>query len=400
MIYTLFMIPFTVFSDVVNQLVIYIVLPLVFLYSLFTSFNIIKNRYIFILILLVMWSGICAIGAMNVNDYTARVLNYMILSVMFCYSIYAISNKNKKYIKWFYFLILAYYIACWCFALLNLDLLNMDISTQRLGADPSYEKTINANRFGYFTLFLTFAVFIFGELTQNQRWRKIFRVLFLLSIIIIIINAIVAGSRQVFLLNIPLYFILVSIRYIKKISKAKVMIYAILTIMFFYIGNSFLMPLYDTSMLKQRFEMSEYKDDYRMTLTEKAITYGTENPFFGIGPGNFQQKEVSFSHNSYTEIFAETGFVGLFLYCSILVSGLYVQLKRYILTKDKVFLFFSIYLIFYILDNMFYVFYEWYLLMGLFYLILVHSDSYYKNYYFNKIKSRTFAGSGGLSIGH
>jgi O-antigen ligase len=53
----------------------------------------------------------------------------------------------------------------------------------------------------------------------------------------------------------------------------------------------------------------------REELLKKSIDLAVHNPIFGVGPGDFPILSGWFvAHNSYTELAAETGFPGLFLF--------------------------------------------------------------------------------------
>jgi len=60
----------------------------------------------------------------------------------------------------------------------------------------------------------------------------------------------------------------------------------------------------------------------REELLKRSISLALHNPLFGVGPGNFPvlSGDWHVAHNSYTELAAETGFPGLFLF--LLLFGL------------------------------------------------------------------------------
>jgi O-antigen ligase len=67
----------------------------------------------------------------------------------------------------------------------------------------------------------------------------------------------------------------------------------------------------------------------RIEIWDAAIQMTKDNPWFGVGPGNFQnvietydsQLARMFSHNSFLNVLAETGVIGLLLYLSVFLIG-------------------------------------------------------------------------------
>ena len=71
-----------------------------------------------------------------------------------------------------------------------------------------------------------------------------------------------------------------------------------------------------------------------------------EHPFFGIGVGTFMANfskflpgsNISYAHNCYLQIWAETGIFALFSFGGFVVSFVYLGIKRFIVSKDFVLL--------------------------------------------------------------
>ena len=76
-----------------------------------------------------------------------------------------------------------------------------------------------------------------------------------------------------------------------------------------------------------------------------AIDVGLEHPLTGVGPGNFVlfNPYMAFSHCTYTEQFACSGFPGLILYVMLVLGFAKAQYSRYKLTNDKMYLYFFCY---------------------------------------------------------
>jgi O-antigen ligase len=376
-----FFVVLTFFSVNVNLFLIYILIPVFFAFSNFIDYKTWGNRHLILFFFLILWSAVSAFVVGEDFNSSFKVLRSMLLTFFFGFQLITLSTKSENSIKWFYILVLVFYLMNWYSAIFQYDLSKADVFDLGFRGSLEVFENINANRFGYFILFLTFAVFLFGEERVNSKALKYYRLIFLVSIFIIILNALYTGSRQILLLNVPLYFIFFFLRYWTIITKK----YGFIALSFIFIillvGFWILMAYVDKSAVGQRGGNESFEEDARAIVAITAINFGLENPFFGIGPGHMEYNLGMISHNSFTEIFAETGFIGLFLYLFLLFNGLFIQFKRYIRTNDKVFLYFFLYIFFYILDNLFYVFYSWYLLFGIFFLVVTHSDFYYKKHF-------------------
>ena len=67
-----------------------------------------------------------------------------------------------------------------------------------------------------------------------------------------------------------------------------------------------------------------------------------KHPFFGMGVGTFMANfskflpnaYISYAHNCYLQIWAETGIFALFSFGGFVVSFVYLSIKRFIVCKD------------------------------------------------------------------
>jgi hypothetical protein len=371
----------TFFFDFFNVFLIYIVIPFSFLIIAINNLKIFKNTYIILFLMLLIWSTISALFVGIDSSSSIKVLRSMLLTFFFGFQVVALSSKKDKNIFLFYKLFFYFLLANLYVAFFRYDLSSANVFDNGFRDDLEVFKNINANRFGYFLLFLTFVVFILGEKVINNKFLFFFKIVFILSIFVIIIMSLYTGSRQILILNIPLYLILIYLRYNKLIGNK-----IIGTFILFFL--TFIFGIYINSIIQGsevgiRFKSEKVEDDARSKVIYEAISMGSENLIFGVGPGHLEYKLGMISHNSYTEIFAETGILGLVIYILLLFYSIYEQYKRYKITHDKIFLYFGIYLFFYILNNLFYVFYSWYLLFAIFFLVVIHSKKYYdRNYLF------------------
>ena len=118
-------------------------------------------------------------------------------------------------------------------------------------------------------------------------------------------------------------------------------------------------------------------------MMEKSIYFaggcfwGTQHFFTGIGLGTLVSRIGAIAHNSYMELYADTGIVGMLIYVFLTVGFVRRQYRRYKCYKDKMYLSFMVFGLFFIFDNFFFVFYSDYWLMSFYVLVVCHAETYY-----------------------
>lgn len=358
-------------SDSLNQVALYAVLPLAFLITFLNYGKFLVNKYFNLLVVLYVWIFISVIWAKDVTIAMAQ-MKQILGSFLLCY-IFAVNAKYVKNIVWLYiayFLILGF---AWHYAYNNI------ISMIEFGEERLNDSNLNANTLAYLTFYFTFASFILGDIIKRRIWRQTINIIFLLTIPLSFYTAILTASRQILIIQVPLIIILLYLRYIKDRNIGKVIIFSCLLGLCSTIVIPFVSETYNESYLSTR-NNTEIKDDSRTKLAKDAFKVGVEHFPLGVGPGNYRLYSYNrlFSHNTYLELFANEGIVGLFIYINILFIFLKRQWKRYKKYKDKNFLSFFTFGIFFSLDGIFYSFYEQLWLMGFFILVASHSETYYK----------------------
>lgn len=361
-------------NDTLNPLALYGAIPLAFILS-FKNNNCFKNnRYIKLLSLLFLWIAFTYLGATymaEANNQMKNILGVFVFSVTL-----ANLSNDKRCLPWLYVVYLILFIQAIVYAQNHIMIEGFDTSTDRLN-----DEKLNANTVAYYTFFITFALYELGNkyLIANKILIKTFRILFLSMYFVSFMVAIFTASRQVLLIQLPLLALLTYMRYINGASVKRKVIFVFAAIAVFVACSSMIENIYDNSFLKVRAE-KEVKDDARSLLIQDAIKVGTEHPIVGVGPGNYVRYSYSahFSHCTYTELFANTGVLGVLIYTYILGTFVCVQYKRYRLCRDKTYMVFLICGLIYVFDNFFYVFYIDLWLIGFFMLLASHSEQYYK----------------------
>ena len=359
-------------ANSLNQIALYVVLPLAFVVT-FASYGSIKvNKYFNQLALLYLWILFSALWA-TYTDIAMSQLNQVLGSFILCY-IFAVKSEYKYNIIWMYLAYILILLGDWYYAYNNMfDVI--DIGVERLN-----DEKLNANTFAYHTFYATFSLYMLGAIVTNKFWKSICHWCFILTIPLSFYTAIYTASRQVLIIQIPLIAILLYIRYIKDkgIGKNIVFILAFLACVSLVIPT--VKNVYNNSLLSERGDIA-VKDDSRVLLVKEALQVAFDNFLIGVGPGNFQKYSSTgnFSHNVYLELFANEGIVGLLIYVSILFAFLREQWQRYKLYNDDVFLSFFVFGIFFVVDGVFYSFYQYLWLIGFFIWVVSHSDCYYIN---------------------
>lgn len=357
-------------ADSINSIALYCILPIASFIT-FKKYSWIKhNKYISILIYLYLWILLSVAWAAN-TDISFRQIKQIVGVILLCYIIAANGQKTKNY-PWLYFTFVILLVGDWYYAYNNI------FGIIDLGVDRLDDEKLNANSLAYHTFYVTMAIYVLGNL-DNFRFRKIFRWLFLLTIPLSFQTALLTASRQVLLIQAPFIFLLLIVRYYTKISAVKRMLFIICLVAACATLGHKVYSEYENSTLHQRAEQ-DLKEDSRTKLMKDAFKVGMEHQPFGVGAGNYivYSYNKHFSHNNYLELFANEGIIGLWIYLWMMFHFMKVQIRRYKKYKDKYFLVFAFFGLFYIIDGFFYVFYAQIWLISFFMLVATHSDTYYK----------------------
>ena len=378
-----FIIVLLVFSAVVsffpslNKYALYGALPLAFVLS-FTEVtennlrNVLHNKYIVWFIVLYIWISFTSIYA----EYQAEARQQLheILGVVLLMAVIVINGNKKENYPWLYAVYFFFYVGMMYYAQSNI-LTKIVIGSERLDDDQ-----LNANTVAYYTFYLTYAFFILAECVKSVFYFKLYRFLFLLTIPLSLIIAFLTASRQVLIIQVPLIAILLYSRYMVNSKRSKFWFVALAIIAVIAVSG-YVQDMYEGSYLQERNEY-DLEDDPRPLLMQDAIKVGFEHFFTGVGAGNYVRYSYNahFSHCTYTELFANTGILGAIIYIVIVSRLFIVQWKRYRSTKDKMYLYFATFFFIFIIDNLFYVFYNSIWLMGFFAIVMMNSSLYYKEH--------------------
>lgn len=362
-------------NDGLNEYALYGAIPLSFLMSFQFGNSLKDNNYIKRIVWLFFWLCVSYLGATYIDEANNQMKNY--LGVFLITISLANLSRDKDCIPWLYGIYVILFLQAIVYANNHIMAGGFDVATERLN-----DAKLNANTIAYYTFFVTFAIYQLGEkyFVRNIPLTKIFRLLFLAMYAISFVVALYTASRQVLIIQIPLLLFLSYLRYIKGASQKQKLAFLVLALVACLASVNRVSESYDNSLLKIRSE-KKAKEDVRMLLLEDAVEVGLEHPLLGVGPGNYVRYSFNdhFSHCTFTELFANTGIIGVLIFVNMLF--LYIKrqwIRMLAFRRDKTFLVFFIVGAIYIMDNIFYVFYVDIWLMGFFILIASHAEMYYR----------------------
>ena len=360
-------------TTTLNSIALYIAIPIAFLLSLKASGKVVINGYFKIYIYLCLWLLFTSLLATDIA-VAFREMKQVLGALMLSYIVY-VAAYNDKTRPWMYIAFITLYFSAIYYANTHILYMGWDIS----GQDRVNDEVLNANKLAYYNFYATIAIYILAELiAKNNLLNKIFRVLFLVMIPLSFWIALVTASRQVLIIQIPTLVILGYIRYFRNRSATSTVLAMIVVIGVAIMAASRVSDIYSGSYLAERNEIS-LSEDSRPKLMANAIKVGLEHPLVGVGPGNFMYYSYNkhYSHCTYTELFANTGFLGFLLYAILVLRLFTVNYKRYRETKDKHYLVYITFALIFIIYNLFYVFYKDMWLTAFFMLVASDSESYY-----------------------
>lgn len=349
-----------------NNICLYVFLPLSFVLVLSQNRDIYEtNRFLKLLFVLYFWFLISSFFSVDVNESFLQVKR-TVATFLLC-TVFASIGEKRPVVG--YVIYLLFFIALLYYAYFNI-LSIIDVSEERMQDD-----NVNANMFAYYTSFTTFALFILSYCSTNK--KRLFNVLFLGMIPLSFIVALLTGSRQTLLVQIPLIASLLGVKYVR--NGKEVLVFSLIILVAILLFFSFGEGMYEHSTLAHRNELS-VGDDERTFLIKDAFRVGFNNIVLGVGPGCYKLVNPThhYAHCAYAELIACSGLPALAIYVSMLIIFIKTQIKRYYASKNRLFLSFALFGVIFSFQNLFYAFYLLPWLMSFFVLVSSHSNSIFK----------------------
>lgn len=180
---------------------------------------------------------------------------------------------------------------------------------------------------GVFCVLFTLGLpFTFNKLTKSH--SNYTRILNMIYSVLLLIAIFFTGSRGGFLATMVIIGITYIIWY--RISLIKVIVGTCLLLGIFMLAPSYLTNMND----------EEHSASHRVEMWAEGLEMVEQNPIFGIGRGRFSEYTGTLiAHNSAIEIMGEMGFVGLFLWTTLIymsLKTLYVYQKLVSLGEKEI----------------------------------------------------------------
>lgn len=339
------------FEPSIYKIFLWVAIPISFILCFIKYNTISRNFYVRLILILFAWCSFTALTA-QFPELAAKEIQTIIGVFLYCYITGSLCT-NPRIANWVFGVYLVLLINCSIYAYNHLYEMVISSSGKRLS-----DENLNANMFGYLLVSVTFIIFYWGCISRGF-YRKLTHILFFVLIPASFIIATLTASRQILILEVPMISIYLYYRY-GKLNPKSVFMGVIIIVAIGYVGVKYGADYYAKSELAARSEVKA-EDDPRAVLVKDAIKLGCEHPLMGAGPGNFKKftPEGCFSHNSYLELFANSGIIASLIYI-VMVLSFILSMKRKLKDNnaDKLLLkVFIVYGIFYAIDNVFYVFY-------------------------------------------
>lgn len=298
----------------------------------------------------------------------------MLIVLLFTTSVFSYSINSINSVKTIYkanvfvlFVLIAYVLT-----------LGVDLG----GVERLEESVLNANTYGYYIFTGLFSLFLLYTNAHSNKYKQIYMIFIIFGSIFSLWLTLITASRGASI--IVSLLIAANIFIITTSSKKGFLKKAIFSILFFislfYLASFVTDNYLKDSYLLERFNNLEDRETPRAFHIRKAIEIGLANPFIGVGAGNYAvvPKNVeygSFSHNSFTEAFANFGLIGLFLYLMMFYSIIKKIFKIFKTDNDQIKLInyqILFYFILFIIYNTLYVVYLSNIFMHFLFVIYAH----------------------------
>lgn len=360
-------------NENLNSIALFIAIPIAFC-CCFLGYNTISNsKSIRVLLALYIWMCVSYVFAINIEAANAEIQK-LVGCFILSYTMASLAQK-KDLIPWLYIIYCLLLIFAWKYA--NENIINEII----FGEERLNDDTLNANHFAYYTFYATFCVYIIGDIVSSKWLKLVLNILFLGTIILSFYTAIFTASRQILIIQIPFFILLLLCRYIvnnKKNRNLKLIIILLFSIAIAYTYGQYGQSVYENSLLKSRTSSTDETDD-RVIIAKEALILFEDHPIVGHGPGNARYviSRKVFTHNTFLELLVNGGIPALLIFSYLIIYYLKTQYRRWRITKNNQFLTFIIFGIFWFIYQFLYVFYVDIWLISFFILVTTHSNTFY-----------------------
>lgn len=306
---------------------------------------------VFIFFCFIIWASITIVKAVNLPESFRNLsdqFNYLTAFILLVYNLDQIKNK-KNFIVNFFIIILTIEV----FSILLLFLIEASISDFDFSLRKSSYKGLTGNiNIAAFSIVIKLPLLFYKYISSNKRVYLYNLLLFFSGFVVVYLHKTRGAILAIFLIAIGFLVFTVHQKIANKTFNKKV-IPPIITIIFIFLIQFPLNTIFRTSestfsRLQTISSTEDQSSEERKRYYKQAFFTMLENPILGIGFGNWELESIRtdsenirgytvpyHAHNDLLELGAETGFIGTFLYFSILIIVVFRLLIKFISQKAE-----------------------------------------------------------------
>lgn len=306
---------------------------------------------VFIFFCFIIWASITIVKAVNLPESFRNLsdqFNYLTAFILLVYNLDQIKNK-KNFIVNFFIIILTIEV----FSILLLFLIEASISDFDFSLRKSSYKGLTGNiNIAAFSIVIKLPLLFYKYISSNKRVYLYNLLLFFSGFVVVYLHKTRGAILAIFLIAIGFLVFIVHQKIANKTFNKKV-IPPIITIIFIFLIQFPLNTIFRTSestfsRLQTISSTEDQSSEERKRYYKQAFFTMLENPILGIGFGNWELESIRtdsenirgytvpyHAHNDLLELGAETGFIGTFLYFSILIIVVFRLLIKFISQKAE-----------------------------------------------------------------
>lgn len=360
------------FEPELNKLSIRIYM--VSLLSIYFGIYLIKRKkipnYLLVFVFLYLFTLLSVLYCIEFELYLLTSAKFT-ASVIFAFLIVMIIDTNPRFINSFYFVYVILLLYSLYFTYTNGIFLVDTSIRERFSSD-----VFGTNVLGYYLFFAIFSLWNFS-ITKFKSNLWVYIVLAFSSLIGLYFLSLGASRGGIIFVVLSILLFILSKLTIRKSQIIRLFTVVFISILFYFLILTIFKAM-EGMYIHERFNsaMYEQKDDLRYELILKSLKIGYGHFFTGVGAGNVSIfLDGSFSHSSFTELFANHGIIGLLLYLFLFWDFFKEALS--LIRNKNLFLnqygyFFLSFVVLFFFYNFLYVMYLNPFLIGFFFLMRSH----------------------------